>query len=100
MQVPDEQKEKYQEAENEILARAGALEQMTTTQGWSYMKAYIQNKIQAFANEAIITGYKSLEEFNLARGQVNALRQLVGEIDEALEKLNEQRQKASGSAQE
>lgn len=80
-----------EEARRESLERAGALEQMTTTKGWEYVKAFIQNKIQTFANESIIKGYETLEEFNFHRGEVNGLRELIGEIDHSLQELHEYR---------
>lgn len=81
-----------EEAKRELLDRAGRLENMVNSPGWEDAKAYIQNVIQAFANESIMTGFKTMEEFNLARGEVNGLRKFIGEIDEAVKTLHEFRQ--------
>lgn len=87
---------------NEKLSVAGAMEVMIATKGWEHVRAYIENKIKTFANEAITKGFPSIEEFNLARGEVNALRTLIGHIDDHIQTLYDYRtkQQASGSTQE
>ena len=84
---------KEQEASlNQLLEKAGAYEQMVNAKGWEWLKKYAETKIQSFANEAILSGYKSLEEYNLARGKVLGIRELLSEVTSALDHLEKYRE--------
>lgn len=74
-----------QEYLDEQLARGGAFEQMMTTDGWKYIKAYIENKIRTFSNKAIIEGFKTMEEYKEEKGEVNGLRELLQHMDGAIQ---------------
>lgn len=84
---------KHEEYLTQKLETAGALEQMVATKGWEYLRSYIESKIQLFATEAITQGFKSMDEFNLKRGEVYGLRNLIGEIDDHFQALYDYRQK-------
>jgi hypothetical protein len=78
--------------ELEMLEKAGAFEELIRTKGWEYIKNYIEEQIKDFANISIINGYKSIEDFNFARGQIVALRQILVEIESQLRNLNNYRE--------
>lgn len=75
----------------ETLNRGLALDEIANSKGFEYIKAYCTNQIQAFSNVSILEGFTSLEKFNLERGKVLALRDLLGEIEYSIELLRKQR---------
>lgn len=75
---------------NETVAQATeerkelALEAMNFVQHpfWKHLlNTYIAEQIRSFSNDAILVGFKDMEEFKERRGMVTGLRNLVGEID-------------------
>lgn len=82
----------------EKLERAGAIEQMVNTKGWEYLRSFIEAKIKSFATEAITEGFSNMEDFNLKRGEVFGLRNIIGEIDDHLQTLYDYRQKQSAGS--
>lgn len=85
--------EQIAQAETEMLERAGALEMMVNSKGWEHVKFWIENHIQDFANTAITKGFKSMDEFNYARGYVSGLRELLVDVSTHLEQLEDYRRR-------
>ena len=79
----------------EAMARGQSFEVITNTEGWGYIKAYIENAIQSFATKAIKDGFTSFDEYQLERGKVLGLNSLLANIENDLRILNDQRQVAS-----
>jgi hypothetical protein len=81
---------------NETKTRAAAFEELVRTKGWDYILTYIQNRLTLFTNTALGEGFKSMEQYQEHRGEVNGLRNLLGEVEETLrvgrtpKKTNEQ----------
>jgi len=75
----------------EFFEKAGAYEQLVLSNGFKQLKAYIQQKIAAFTNKAIIEGFPTMEEYQAARGEVNGLRNLLAEVEWTLKQLEQYR---------
>ena len=75
------------------LERANNLEEMTRSSGWNNVKTLITNKIADFANRAILTGFTTMDEFNLERGKILGLRQLLADIESDIKTLQNERQR-------
>lgn len=53
---------------------------------WKHiLNVYIADKIKSFTNDAILNGFKDMEEFKERRGVVKGLRDMVGEINSLVE---------------
>ena len=90
----DKAKEIRDEALKEKMQRGVAFEEMVRSKGWEYIKAYIETQIKQFANEAILSGFKELYEYNYKRGRVVGMRDILGEIESSLKVLEDEREKA------
>lgn len=78
-----------QEALNQARARGVAFSDIVSTDGWNYVKAYVQARITLFANDALGEGFKTMEEYQRRRGEVNGLRELLAEVEESIKLVNE-----------
>jgi hypothetical protein len=82
------------ESLKESLKRGESFESMMSSESWSYVKAFIEIRIKVFANRAIKEGFKDFSEYQLERGKVLGLSELLSDIENDLRILNEQRQKS------
>jgi len=98
MEDNNNQSDQVKKALNEKLERAVAFEELIRVKGWEFVKAYIENQIRAFANKAILEGFKSMDEYQFERGLVTGLRRLIGEIEGDLNTLENERQKAKSAS--
>ena len=78
---------------NEQLARGVAFEELVRSKGFEHVKAYIENKIRMFTNQAIINGFNSMEEYREKKGEVNGLRELLQNIEADIEALKHETDK-------
>ena len=79
------------DSKEEVLFKAGILEELTTTKGWKFITTYIQDRIQQFTNKALIDGFKNMEEYMFYRGEVSGLRSLLVEVENSLQNLKNYR---------
>lgn len=84
------------EIPNEILEEAGSYEQLVRIKGFVWMKSYVEGKLKAFANKALLEGFKSMEEYREEKGKVNGLRDLLGHIENSLQVLEAYRKEKDG----
>lgn len=78
--------------QDQMLERAGALEQTVNTKGFELIKAYIENYVKSFSQEAVQTGFKSLDEYQFKRGRVAGLLDLLANIQSDLDGLQKYRE--------
>lgn len=72
----------------DMVARAGAFEEMTRTAGWKHIEEYIASKIADFTNRALSSsGFKDMTEYAAYRGEVVGLQNLLAEVTIALSHL-------------
>jgi hypothetical protein len=91
-------KEMIEEAKNEELARGAEFDAMTRSTGWSFVKAYVENKIKLFATTALLgEGFKTLEQYQFERGKVAGLRELLGSVEGAIQALKDEQLKGSSA---
>lgn len=79
--------EEIKELQRQQLERAGAFEAMVNSKGWEHVNAWFRNHMEQFTTKSITQGYASMEEFQYARGYVNALRELLINVQSDLEQL-------------
>lgn len=79
------------ELPTEFFEKAGAYEQLVHTNGWGYVKAFIEQRLKAFTNKALLEGFSSMEEYQMKRGEVNGLRELLADIEWTLKQLEQYR---------
>ena len=70
------------------IEKAGAYEVMTGSKGWESVTAHIQEQIANFVNRSLLDGFKTIEDYQYARGYVNGLRELLVEVQSSLDELN------------
>ena len=101
MDTESEVEKRRKEALDEALERGTAFNELTHHRGWALVSTYIQNRIQTFATRAIKDGFKSMEEYQLERGEVNGLRKLLAEVNSSVELLKAQNngQKDTGTTE-
>jgi hypothetical protein len=75
------------------LKRGSAFEQLIRSEGWEYVKAWYQNKIQRFATSLLIEDTKNVEEFEHERRELIGLRKLMGLIENDLKILHDSQEK-------
>jgi len=90
-------KEQQEAFRQEAINRGAAFEEMTKSKGWELVKAFIENKVKTFANGAIVAGFENMETFNLERGKVEGLRQLLSEIESSMTVLRTSREEDHGT---
>lgn len=78
---------------DEMLWNSTAIEEMVITNGWKYVEKYIQEKLKDFTTISVNDGFKSIEDFNFARGQIVALKGIITEIESQLTNLKMYREK-------
>lgn len=82
----------------ETLERGQSFELLINSAGWKYINSFIENSIQSFANRAIKDpGFASFEEYQLERGKVLGISNMLADIQNDIRILNEQREKAAKS---
>jgi hypothetical protein len=79
--------------QEQALMEADILEELSTTKGWTWITAFISNKIQQFTNRAILDGFKNQEDYQFYRGEVAGLRSLLVEVENSLLNLKNYRDK-------
>lgn len=84
-ELTDEQKGALDEAKK----RGAAFQEMKHSQGYAYLKAYVTTRVQAFATDALAVGFKDMSEYERRRGEVNGLRQLLADIEQAVKLLED-----------
>jgi len=85
--------EDQQAALNDTLERGTAFEEMTRTKGFEHVKAYYQARLTLFINDIFNNDHKPLAEFEGQRSELLGLKRLLGEIDNALKVLHDERQR-------
>jgi hypothetical protein len=81
--------------EQEAMIRATDIDQIVRSEGWKWIKIYIENAIRDFANKTITVGFSTIEEMNFERGKVVGLRQLLVQVEADIKRLQDDRKKAS-----
>lgn len=85
-----------QEALQESLQRGEAFEELIRTKGWSYVQQFYQNKIKHFASDLLINEKKDIAEFEAERRELIGLRRVLGMIENDIEVLHKENEKAKG----
>lgn len=76
------------------LSRGQAFEETIRTKGWEYIRKYYQAKVQQFASALLIEGDKGIAEFEAERRELIGLRKLLGMVENDIEILHKQNEKA------
>jgi hypothetical protein len=77
-----------EDLKKESLEKAGAYEVMSASKGWEKVLSHIQEQITNFTNRSLLDGFKTIEDYQYARGYVNGLRELLVEVQSSLDELN------------
>jgi len=91
--MESELSEEQKQALSESLTRGSAFEEMVRSQGWGFIKAYYQAKIQRFATSLLLEENKPISDFEAERRELIGLRKLIGLIDNDIKALENDRQK-------
>lgn len=83
------------EEKNARIARGVAYEDIVSTDGFKQIQAFVEDEVRRFGNDAIVTGFKTMEEYQVRRGRVEGLRSLLNSVQSAIEYATEERQKKS-----
>lgn len=89
----DQSNEVREDALKQATQKGVVYEELVRSKGWEFIKAYIENQIKTFANEAIITGFKDHNDYLLKRGIVVGMRSILGEVQSSLKTLEDERKK-------
>jgi hypothetical protein len=89
----DNQKEAQRLSLEDSLKRGLAFEALIRSEGWEYIKAWYQNKIQHFATSLLTSDSKGIAEFENERRELIGLRRLMGLIDNDLKVLHDNEEK-------
>lgn len=92
----EEIKRRQEESLQEMLAEAGAYEEMVRTKGFAHLKAYITAEIQDLANLLLLQTDKPASDFEGKRHEIIGLNKLLGRIQGRLEALESYRKEESG----
>lgn len=68
---------------------------MQSNQGWQLVMQYVESQIQNFSTQAITEGYEEMKDFNLARGKVEGLREMLALIDYEIEQFQTQNEQST-----
>jgi hypothetical protein len=71
------------------LERGEAFEELIRTRGWSFIKAWYQNKIQRFATSLLLSDKEAIETFEEERRELIGLRKIMGMIDSDIQVLHD-----------
>lgn len=69
------------EAEKVLVDTADAVEFTTQTQGWKYIKDFVDQKKDDFANKVLNNDLKDITEVAYQRGYVKGLLALLAEVE-------------------
>lgn len=83
--------EEQKKAKQEAMTRAIAFESLTHNEGFSYLKAYFDNKLKAFVNELFNKEDRPISDFEGERRELLGLKRMFGEIDFELNRLADER---------
>lgn len=78
--------------QDEQLKRGAAFEELIRTKGWEYVKAFYQNKMQALANNLMLSA-DPITKFEGERQELVGIRKLLAFIDSDIKALEEFRKK-------
>ncbi len=87
-----------EEALEESLARGQGFEELIRTNGWQYIKAWYQAKIQLFASAVLLEGTKLISEFENERRELIGIRKLIGLIDNDIKTFHDSQEKNEKTA--
>jgi hypothetical protein len=87
-QLSEEQKQGVIEA----CKRGLLFERLTHEEGWEYIQAFYQNKIQAFTNGLLLTD-EPIEKFEAERNEIKGIRKLFGSIQDDIDTLHHENSK-------
>lgn len=77
----------------EFFEKAGAYEELVRIKGFSYLKAKMAERVQAFTNDALMgEGFKSMDEYRERRGEIKGMQQLLGDVQYTLDTLFKHRE--------
>lgn len=82
-----------QEEINEYIKKGVAFEGMVSSDGWQYIKAYYELKLKQFVSMVFSKDQEPLQSFEKERSELIGLKKLMTEIDFAIKKLNDEREK-------
>lgn len=85
------------EALNEVLQKGVAFEELIRSSGWKSVIAHYENKIRAFSNRAILSGFTDINELNLERGKILGIQEVLNMIDASIKRLQDERTKGSST---
>jgi hypothetical protein len=88
------------EAFDETLKRAGRLEGLIHQEGWSDIRNFYSNKVQAFANGLLLNEKAPIADFEAERQRLIGIREMLGMIDNDITVLVEFRKKENGKQTE
>lgn len=86
-----EANEMREQALNDTMQRGVAFEELMTTKGWEFLKAYYENKVRVFGNKSV-NGFDNWDTYQVERGKVQGLREMFSEITSTLETLRKERE--------
>jgi len=75
------------------LERGEAFEELIRTRGWGFIKAWYQNKVQAFATALLLKDKESIATFEDDRRELIGLRKIMGMIDNDIQVLHDKIEK-------
>jgi len=84
-----------QQSKNDSLVRGEAFRSLIRSEGWKFIKAYFENKVQAMAT-ALLVEDKPIAEYEGLRHELIGLRKLIGFIDNDIKTLEDEAKKDSG----
>jgi len=76
-----------EQALQDSLVRGSAFEGLIRTEGWKFVQAYYQAKVQAFASQLLVSD-KDILEFEAQRRELKGLRNLLSFIENDLKVLH------------
>lgn len=89
--------EEQLKAKHEEMVRGIAFEGLMHHEGFAFVKAYYENKLKAFVNDMFNQEKKPISEFENERHELMGLKKLFGEIDWAVNQLENDRKNSKST---
>jgi hypothetical protein len=82
-------KDLQEQSKRESLVRGEAFEELVRTKGWTFVKAYFENKVKALATSLLVED-KPITEYVGERYELVGLRKLFGYIEQDIKVLKDE----------
>jgi hypothetical protein len=89
---------KVEQSKKEALHRGVVFQELIRSEGWKFVKAYFESRVQTLATHLLVED-KPISEYESERWELVGLRKLLGYIDNDIKVLEDDHKKDTGVAE-